>query len=192
MKLPSFPIDLNPLKDRNNNTFYMGSIKAPMLLTFEKGVALFVFVSEDGHEALNIDCAKEGGWLQSVQKKMKDGEVDQLRVFLEKKKDAYGNYYYMTVVQDDTLCLDLREGYSFFIFTAIEGDEQIQIRRYYDGKEEDRSIPETMRHEPEVLFYRGHESGSHVKVNGGSPEGVGLIHNTSDVSGSSRRTRAVG
>lgn len=47
-------IDLKADKDRHGNTFYVGKIKAPVLIDCSQGAAFLVFISESGEEQLQI------------------------------------------------------------------------------------------------------------------------------------------
>ncbi len=47
-------IDLKARKDIDGQTFYVGKIKAPVLIDCEKGAVFLVFVSDKGEEQLQI------------------------------------------------------------------------------------------------------------------------------------------
>ena len=47
-------IDLKARKDKDNNIFYVGKIKAPCLIDCSNGAVFLVFVSDQGGEQLQI------------------------------------------------------------------------------------------------------------------------------------------
>ena len=47
-------VDLKARKDKDGMTFYVGKIKAPMLIDCSKGAVFLVFVSDQGDEQLQI------------------------------------------------------------------------------------------------------------------------------------------
>ncbi len=47
-------IDLKARKDVDGQTFYVGKIKAPLLIDCSKGAVFLVFVSDQGGEQLQI------------------------------------------------------------------------------------------------------------------------------------------
>jgi hypothetical protein len=47
-------IDLKARKDIDGNTYYIGKLKAPMLIDCKQGVVFLVFVSDPENEALQI------------------------------------------------------------------------------------------------------------------------------------------
>ena len=47
-------IDLKPRKDKDGRTFYVGKIKAPVLIDCSQGSVFLVFVSDHGDEQLQI------------------------------------------------------------------------------------------------------------------------------------------
>ena len=137
----SLKIELVEKEDRYNQSYHVGKLQAPSSLSFRKGVALFVFLSENDAEELHIGCAKPDSRCESIRRVLKDGELDHYVVDLKKKTDQFGNVYYMSVVQDD-LILNLEDGYVFFVFSSQEGKEQLQIKR---NKEKDKREPEIYR-----------------------------------------------
>jgi hypothetical protein len=47
-------IDLKARKDKDGMTFYVGKIKAPVLIDCSKGAVFLVFVSDQGDEQLQV------------------------------------------------------------------------------------------------------------------------------------------
>lgn len=47
-------IDLKARKDKDGEIFYVGKIKAPVLIDCSKGAVFLVFVSDNGDEQLQI------------------------------------------------------------------------------------------------------------------------------------------
>lgn len=165
MGFPNLKIELDPRPDRNDNIFHIGRIQAPCSLRFKKGITFFVFLSEAESEELHIGCAKPGSPLSSVKRGLADtGTLDRVFVNLEQKSDAEGKPYYMAVVQDDTLEIDLEErGAIFMIFTSVPGKEQLQIiknqqqQQMWDTNANNGRAPEGRA--PEILHRnsRGYE-----------------------------------
>jgi hypothetical protein len=56
-----------------------------------------------------------------------DGSLSRISIPLEKKVDSYGGVFYVAVVQDDTLEVNLEDGQVFLVFTSVEGKEELQI-----------------------------------------------------------------
>lgn len=52
-------IELNKRQDRKKNAFYVGKIKAPIMIDCSKGVSFIVFISEEGVEQLQIAELKQ-------------------------------------------------------------------------------------------------------------------------------------
>jgi hypothetical protein len=47
-------IELQSRRDKNGKTFYIGKIKAPVLLDCRTGCAFLIYISEEGAEELQI------------------------------------------------------------------------------------------------------------------------------------------
>lgn len=47
-------LSLEPITDRNGNTYYIAKLKGPFTINCKDGVAFMVFVSEPGSEELQI------------------------------------------------------------------------------------------------------------------------------------------
>jgi len=47
-------LDLRPKQDKDGNTFYVGKIKAPILIDASKGIVFLIFTSEEGSEQMQI------------------------------------------------------------------------------------------------------------------------------------------
>ena len=47
-------IDLKSRKDKDGQTFYVGKIKAPVLIDCKEGAVFLVFISDHGEEQLQI------------------------------------------------------------------------------------------------------------------------------------------
>jgi hypothetical protein len=47
-------VDLKARKDKDGQTFYVGKIKAPVMIDCTKGAVFLVFVSDHGEEQLQI------------------------------------------------------------------------------------------------------------------------------------------
>lgn len=137
----NFKIELNPKEDKDLNLLYFAKIKAPMYLSFAKGIAFFVFLSEDGAEEMHISCARHGSACPPLKKKtFSDGSIDRYLIKLEKRIDENDNPYYFALARDEQLELDLSQGYLFFIFTSKLGKEEIQIM-----KDKETKYPEIVR-----------------------------------------------
>jgi hypothetical protein len=54
MSTKNVAIDLQPRQDKDGRTFYVGKIKAPVLIDCSEGAVFLVFVSEQGQESLQI------------------------------------------------------------------------------------------------------------------------------------------
>jgi hypothetical protein len=52
-------IDLNPRKDSAGRTYYIGKLKAPMMIDCRDGIALICFVSEAGSEQIQISSMEK-------------------------------------------------------------------------------------------------------------------------------------
>jgi len=112
---------------------HFGKIAVPASISFKgDGVVFFVFTSEPGFEQLMIGKAKPDKKSVPVGKTYSDNGVLSrcfipLNIKMDKKEPPAP--YYMSVVRDDDLELDLENGYIFFVFTAKPGKEQLQIVR---------------------------------------------------------------
>lgn len=54
MSNKNLTIDLKSRKDVDGETFYVGKVKAPVLIDCSEGVVFLVFVSDKGEEQLQI------------------------------------------------------------------------------------------------------------------------------------------
>lgn len=142
--LPGMCILLDPKTDRDQNIYHVGRIQGPAKLNFKEGVIFLAFLSEEGDEELKISCAKPGSICDTVRRKMDDGTVERYVIALQRRED-----YYMALVQDDNLELDLKDGYVFFVFTSSEGSEQLHImknRGFAKGRDDEKQEVISMRH----------------------------------------------
>lgn len=47
-------VDLKKCKDKDGGTFYVGKMKAPVLIDASKGIAFLIFIADEGEEQLQI------------------------------------------------------------------------------------------------------------------------------------------
>lgn len=47
-------IELEPQVDKNGHTFYVGKLKAPVLIDAKDGISFLVFTAQSGNEVLQI------------------------------------------------------------------------------------------------------------------------------------------
>lgn len=127
--LPSFPVELYRRQDKYENSFHVGKCKAPLLLDFSNGVVFFAFLSNEGEEMLNIACPKPESHLYRLKKSVKNGRLEKVYIKLVKKVDSDGNPYFIGMVKDNDLVINLREGWVFMVFSSVHGEEEIQIMR---------------------------------------------------------------
>lgn len=153
MTFPGSKIELDSRNDRYGNTFYVGRRQSPDVLQFKKGVAFFVFTAEEKAEELVYNCAKPGSQFDSIRKRLKDdNSVDRYVIKLERRKDEYGEDYFLGLVQDDTIELALEDGYVFFVFTSKEGKEELHITKNRDANLDERQM--SGRQDPEIIHRR--------------------------------------
>lgn len=144
LALPPFSIELTQKRDVHNNIYHVGLTGAPVLLPFKQGVCFMAWTHISGAQMLNISRAKPSTWCRALERAFKEGgELEKLRAHFEIKYDKSKNPYYLSVVQDDNLILDLSEGYSFMVFTSVKEDEQLHIRKFIQN--------ESARQEPEII-----------------------------------------
>ena len=62
MSNTNLSIPLEAKKDKQGNTYYMAKLKGPVVLDAHRGLAFFVFVSESGHEELQVAPLVEKKW----------------------------------------------------------------------------------------------------------------------------------
>lgn len=131
-KLPPLKIDLEAKLDKYKQTMHFGKLAFPGTMHFDQGVVFFVFTSEPDFEELLIGSALPNKKAVPIKKSYgKDGKLSRCFIPLDKKMDTEDPPapYYMAVVRDDDLELDMENGYIFFVFTAKPGMEQLQIVR---------------------------------------------------------------
>ena len=62
MSSKNLTIELNAREDKNKKVFFIGKIKAPVLIDCREGAVFLIYTSEEGSEELQIavmDAAKE-------------------------------------------------------------------------------------------------------------------------------------
>lgn len=137
-KLPGLPVKLIAREDIHNATYHIGKVQSPSTIRFKKGVAFFAYPSRPGEEELKISCARPGSECFQIRKRIKaDGSVDRFVIDLERRmtapdEDGESVPFFMGIVQDDNLELDLEDGYIFFVFTNEEGAEELHITKNDD------------------------------------------------------------
>ncbi len=170
-RLPGITIKVGPRVDRHRNVFNMGRTQFPGTMHFKKGVAFFFYPSqeeltpeeiEEGRASytgeLRIAMARPGSECMGIRKKLNvnDNSVDRYVIELERRMpdpedDPEGRPFYMGLVQDDSLVLDLDEGYVFFIFTNEEGYEELHIAKNDERNArvaQDREVGESYQQRP--------------------------------------------
>lgn len=129
--LQNILIELESRTDKFNQTYYMGRFRAPTTIKFKHGVAFLIYVSERDMEEMRIACAKPGSEMGGIKRRFKpntDAVIDKYVIRLEKRLDQNDKIYYLGLVQDDVLELDMgQEGFVFFVFTAKDGQEELHI-----------------------------------------------------------------
>ena len=63
MSNKNLTIELMARKDKNNQTFYVGKIKAPVLIDCSEGAVFLIYISESNAEEMQIalmDNSKDG------------------------------------------------------------------------------------------------------------------------------------
>lgn len=154
--LQNIIVDLDSREDQYHQTYYMSRFRAPVKLSFKAGVAFCIYTSDKGFEEMRISCAKDGSECSSIRKRFKpnSNEVNRYVVPLEKRIDSDGNQFYIGIVQDQDLELDLsKDGIVFFIYTSKEGREELQI-----GKNEFRAETSNDKSHNTEVIHRGSEA----------------------------------
>lgn len=120
--LNNMSIPLNIREDRNGKPYHIGRIQFPGSIDCTNGVAILIFVSEDGEEEMQIGgLESENATFSKFTKR-----PDRLKVSLEARQDQYDKTYYVGKFQFPGV-LDCREGATFMVFTSIQGSEELQI-----------------------------------------------------------------
>lgn len=131
-KLAPLKIELEAKVDKYQQTLHFGKLACPATLRFAKGVVFMIFTSEPGAETLLIGSALPNKKSAPIKKDYdKDGILNRCFIPLDRKMDTSKPPapYFMAVVKDEDLELDIEDGYVFFVFTAKSGSEQLQIVR---------------------------------------------------------------
>jgi hypothetical protein len=114
-------VDLDPREDKDQNIFYLGKLKFPGNINCKSGVTFLIFLGEDGDEQIQIATIDKNKTLSQYTKK-----ADRINIALESRIDQYKKTFYICRLKFDG-SIDCANGIDFLIFTAKEGQEELQI-----------------------------------------------------------------
>lgn len=130
-----FRIDLFPSKDADDQTFYVGRVKAPISINLSQGVAFLVYPEMEVPE-LHIgplespdltDCFDYYSKRDGKQGRTKHGNIPvSLTPRYSLDRDKNNRKFYVGKLQLDAT-IDASNGLVFLIFLADEDDEELQI-----------------------------------------------------------------
>lgn len=131
-------IDLRALQDREDEPYYVGKLKFPGTLRFDRGLSFIAFTSKTNEEVLQIgplDEKKQGNRMR----KSIFRPTGKVHIDLSVKFDKYENPIYVGGAK----CLgtiDCTEGIFVTMFTSRVGEEEIQIDRLRRDKSNDAGL----------------------------------------------------
>ena len=121
-------VKLDPKLDGNQNTYYIGKLQFNGTLNFDDGGQSFVlFVSDEGYEELQIGPVDKSRRKSDRKNERVVMDGDKYVINLHSFRDGDKNIAYCAEVELEGLQLNMKNGFFFTIFTAIEGREQIQM-----------------------------------------------------------------
>lgn len=127
-------IDLIPLSDIDENTYYIGKLKFPGKITFNRGVLFMVFMDHDS-EVLQIsptDRIPQKG-------KALYRPSGRIHVDMMSKQDSNGKTYYTGNAKG--LCsINCTDGVFFTFFKSKEGEEELQISSLHKNKTDESEL----------------------------------------------------
>lgn len=121
---------LDKLIDGNGNPYYVGKLQAPFDWNFTHGSSFMVFISDEGHEELQIGPVNWDRYAIKPQKKRKNGEITsdgKITIKLRPSTDRDGKPFYVGELVIPNAFISLAKGVFFSIFVSREGNEEIQI-----------------------------------------------------------------
>jgi hypothetical protein len=123
---------LHRIPDSNGYPFFVGKLQFPGTINFERGVSFMIFVSEDGHEELQISPVDPSRRSKSKRSGMgyKNGRIT---LDLQYFEDANGEKVYTGEAQGPG-STDFTHGIFFTVFISREGSEELQISRLDHGQ----------------------------------------------------------
>ena len=118
----NFKINLEARADKDQKTYYMAKLDAPVFIDASDGLAFLIFLSESGSEELQIAHADNDLHLSKFY--LKD---NKMKVKLQKRTDSYGAEYYLGKIKFNGLIDCSQNVSSFIVFCSKEGKEELQI-----------------------------------------------------------------
>lgn len=157
-------IPLDCRQDSNKANFYVGKLETTGTLRFRAGTVIFGLTSEEGTEELRIGKAREGSVCTPILRSYhNDGSVKRYHIKLEARESSTDGTYYMALIQDEELELDLEDGWAFLLFTSKPGCEELQIAPLlHQEKGGNREVRVERRRSHSSTETRAHKSGEYA------------------------------
>jgi len=127
-------VDLFPSSDTDGKTIYVGRLRFPGIIKFDKGAAFLVYTSVSGQEELHIcpldspDISNVFDYYNVQRIRINRSRYGNLPVKLETRyeKENTGKKFYIGKLEFKGH-VDCEKGLVFLVFTADEGEEELQI-----------------------------------------------------------------
>lgn len=115
-------IQLDPRFDKSEEIYFIGKLKAPILIDMNEGVTYLVFLSESGEEELQIATNDKENTAFSKYSIYEN----KMKIKLDKREDKDGQVFYVCKVKHPGLIRCSSET-CFLAFVSRKGQEELQI-----------------------------------------------------------------
>lgn len=122
MHINNLKIELDPRLDKEEEVYYLGRLKAPILIDMSEGATFLIFLSDSGTEELQIAVNNK----ENTTFSRYNIRGNKMKIRLDKRNDKDGKTFYVCKVRHPGKINCLSEA-CFLAFISKEGNEELQI-----------------------------------------------------------------
>jgi hypothetical protein len=127
MNISNLKVELEARLDKHDKLWHLGKIKFPGSIDFSSGIAILIFLSEDGDEELQIAVNdKDNSTFSKVKREKAESGKTRLKIPIDPREDQYGKTFYVCKVNHNAV-INCSSEVVFLIYTSKPGCEELQI-----------------------------------------------------------------
>jgi hypothetical protein len=127
MNISNLKVELEARLDKHDKLWHLGKIKFPGSIDFSNGIAILIFLSEDGDEELQIAVNdKDNSTFSKVKREKAESGKARLKIPIDAREDQYGKTFYVCKVNHNAV-INCSSEVVFLIYTSKPGCEELQI-----------------------------------------------------------------